>query len=159
MLIVLSLVLIANFKLSHFLIILFQCEKSSKCIITKKAMQSCNSSTGSHHNCGDHNFNTSLVSMESCHSCQQTCSSSSLPRSSTHSVSPLKSISVNGGSMCVDNGYSSCGENCDCSSSMPSSNDGSDIACSEGVCSGGLDGEYTWLVTIFFYNHRHIHNL
>lgn len=132
------------FVLSSFIqnFSVLQCENSSKCSMTKKALPTCNSTTGSHHNCGDHNFNTSLVSMESCRSCERT----SQPR--PNSVSPLKSLSVNGSSCIVDNGYSSCGEaSCDCSSSMPSSNDGSDIACSEGVCSGGLDGKLAFKYT------------
>lgn len=105
---------------------------SSSCTMTKKSSQSC-ISTGSHHNCGDHNSNTTLASMESCRSCERTCD----PRSPSTGP-PLKPLTLLG-SRSSDNGYSSCGDGCE-SCSMPSSNDGSDIACSEGVCTG-IDGE------------------
>lgn len=115
--------------------ILLQCDKSA-CNMTKKSPQSC-SSSGSHHNCGDHNSNTTLASMESCRSCERTCD----PRSLS-SGPPLKPLTLSG-SRCSDNGYSSCGDGCE-SCSMPSSNDGSDIACSEGVCTG-IDGKLLFI--------------
>lgn len=102
------------------------------CNMTKKTPQSC-SSPGSHHNCGDHNSNTTLASMESCRGCERTCD----PRSPSSGL-PLKQLSLLG-SRSSDHGYSSCGDGCE-SCSMPSSNDGSDIACSEGVCMG-IDGD------------------
>ncbi|WAR02768.1 GGNB2-like protein [Mya arenaria] len=124
-----------------------QCDSPPACNVTKKPPQSC-TSMGLHHNCGDHNSNTTLASMESCRSCDRAgdshCWSSPDPKSararSPHSLSPkrhspLKPLTMMG-SRSSDNGYSSCGDgSCDCSS-MPSSNDGSDIACSEGICEG-----------------------
>jgi hypothetical protein len=106
--------------------------------MTKKSPQSC-TSTGSHHNCGDHNSNTTVASMNSCRSCERTCD----PRSP--STGPPHKPQMVLGSRSSDNGYSSCGDGCE-SCSMPSSNDGSDIVCSDGVCTG-LDGKLLILLS------------
>lgn len=89
---------------------------------------SCSSSSSHHHGCSDQNSNTNLASMESCRRCD--------PRSPSlgHQRRPLELGSRNS-----DYGYSSCGDGCE-SCSVPSSNDGSDIVCSDSVCSG-IDGE------------------
>ena len=131
---------------------IFQCDTTSVCNKTQKYSQSCSSL--SHHDCGDHNSNTTLASMESCRSCEQSdrrhdSRSPSNPRSTCDPRSPSSvprstGKSLHMGSRSSDNGYSSCGDGCE-SCSMPSSNDGSDIACSDSVCTGacnGLDGKY-----------------
>ena len=69
--------------------------------------------------------------MESCRICEHTSDPWS-PGQTRHKVSQL-------GRCSSDNGYSSCGDGCEICS-MPSSNDGSDIACSDGVCTG-MDGK------------------
>lgn len=105
----------------------FQCDNNSTC--NKKQVphnsQSCNGPYISHHDCADHNSNTTLASMESCRSCD--------PRS------PRKPLQL--GSRNSDNGYSSGADGCE-NCSMPSSNDSSDIVCSDGVCNGNC-GKYT----------------
>lgn len=99
-----------------------ECDNNSTCN-TKTIphnSQSCSGPYVSHHDCADHNSNTTLASMESCRSCDS--------RSS-----PRKPLQL--GSRNSDNGYSSDADDCE-SCSMPSSNDGSDIVCSDGVCNG-----------------------
>lgn len=102
-----------------------KCDNNSPC--NKKVPHSSQSCTGpyvSHHDCADHNSNTTLASMESCRSCD--------------SRSPRKPLQL--GSRNSDNGYSSGADGCE-SCSMPSSNDGSDIVCSDGVCNGVCDND------------------
>ncbi|XP_052245499.1 gametogenetin-binding protein 2-like isoform X2 [Dreissena polymorpha] len=130
------------------------CDKLPTCTMTKKVSQACTSACGAHHNCVDHNSNTTIASLESCRSCERTGRGSISPQR----TGAAKSFSLRGfpasgdkmqhsnkpisvmGSRSSDNGYSSCGDgSCDCS--MPSSNEGSDIACSEGMCTGSLDGD------------------
>ena len=101
----------------------FQCESTCNSPCNKKVphnSQSCSGPYVSHHDCTDHNSNTTLASMESCRGCD--------PRS------PRKPLHL--GSRNSDYGYSSGADGCE-NCSLPSSNDGSDIVCSDGVCNGG----------------------
>ena len=115
---VFNLILLFRFNSIIYIFFFFQCDENINVL------------SGNCSSFVDSAITAKYVAMEKC-SCAGEMNKS--PKQSCHSNS-----SDSGGTMRTDCGYSSGLDVCD-SCSVPSSNDGSDIACSEGTCNH--DGE------------------